>query len=42
MFEPSEHEDLKMHIRICPNEYVALRLPSDVLKIEEIVPNTYV
>ena len=31
-----------MHSRIRPNEFVALRLPSGALRIEEIIPNTYV
>lgn len=31
-----------MHKVILPNVYVALRLPSDTLKVLQIVPNTYV
>jgi tRNA (adenine-N(1)-)-methyltransferase non-catalytic subunit len=31
-----------MHSRIRPNTHVALRLPSGILKIVELKPNTYV
>jgi len=31
-----------MFSSIQPGQYVALRLPSDAVKVEKIVPNTYV
>jgi Gcd10p family len=31
-----------MHSNIQPNQYVALRLPSDQVKVQQVVPNTYV
>jgi tRNA (adenine-N(1)-)-methyltransferase non-catalytic subunit len=31
-----------MHSSIRPNTHLALRLPSGVLKVLEIIPNTYV
>ena len=31
-----------MHTHILPHTYVALRLPSESLKVVQLVPNTYV
>ena len=31
-----------MHSFIRPNQYVAIRLPSDLTKLVQLVPNTYV
>ncbi|KLJ09220.1 tRNA (adenine-N(1)-)-methyltransferase non-catalytic subunit [Blastomyces silverae] len=31
-----------MHSRILPNAYIALRLPSDTVKVQQIVPNTII
>ncbi|KAL9107447.1 MAG: hypothetical protein Q9227_007644 [Pyrenula ochraceoflavens] len=29
-----------MPSRICPHEYIAIKLPSDIVKIEQVIPNT--
>lgn len=31
-----------MHTTVQPNTYIALELPSGTVKLERIVPNTYV
>lgn len=31
-----------MHSYVRPDQYVALRLPSEMIKIQQVTPNTYV